>query len=138
MEFIKLNNGWNAEPNAPCPVIKINGSDLLLSFYMNCYEGYGKNDIGILNFHNCVQFRLGTLNDEGFYRYGDIYKQHGVDWGWFYRIVGSDWKKKFDDPIYIENNSVFKEYNHYLFYFRDEDFECIATNYDFYISKKRP
>ncbi|MCL2496434.1 MAG: hypothetical protein FWF04_03340, partial [Clostridiales bacterium] len=111
MYFTKLNNGWNANPNAPYPYIKINGSNLLLSFYMNyfIYEGYSHDDIGIIDFHYCIQFRFGGPNDEGFFRYGDKYKPYGIEWGEFYCIQGSDWKTSFDDPIFISNNSFSEE-----------------------------
>ena len=101
MEFIKLNYGWNADPNSPAQLIKIKGTDLLLSFYMNhyIYEAYSEDDLGVLTFHNCIQFRQGSLNDEGFFVYGgDKYKPHGIIWGEFYRIVGVDWKNSFYDP----------------------------------------
>ena len=98
-----------------------------------------EDDIGVLTFHNCIQYRQGILNDEEFFVYGsDKYKHHGIIWGEFYCIVGFDWKTSFDDPIYIENNSNVDEFNHYLFYFRENDFECIATSYDFHICTQRP
>jgi hypothetical protein len=34
-EFVKLNNGWNAEPNAPDERIGISGADLSLEFTVN-------------------------------------------------------------------------------------------------------
>jgi hypothetical protein len=131
---------WNAEPNAPYPSIKINGSNLLLSFYMNhlLFNNFSQDDIGIIEFYNCIQFRMGEPNDEGFFRFGDGYKQYGIEWGEFYRISGSEWKTHFESPVYIHANPHPEELSHYLFYFKDETFECIAIGFDFRISKERP
>ena len=139
-EFIKLNDGWNAEPNAPDPCIKINGTDLVVSFLMGYFqfEECSEDDIGVLTFHNCVQYRMGT-NDEGFYMYGkDRFKPYGIKWGEFYRIDNSDWKTNFPDPIRVSDCSGSKGLNHYLFYFRDEAFECIAESYEFRLTKALP
>lgn len=140
MEFIKLNTNWNADPNSPRPCIKIKNSSLFLSFYLNCFafEGFCNDDIGVLEFHSCVQFRMGSLNDEDFYRYGDQYKEKGIEWGEFYRIVELDGNVALDNPIYIESAYNAEKLNHYLFYFRDEDFECIAAGFKFSICKERP
>lgn len=120
MEFIKLNDGWNAAPNAPEPIVKAIGTNLLLSFYLNhfLYEGFQNDDIGILTFHNCVQYRLGSPNDEGFFIYnGDRYKKHGVEWGEFYLINDSDWEMDTepDCTMCTFEFSDFDDLQHYLF-----------------------
>jgi len=142
MEFTQLNIDWNADPNAPCPLIKISDSDLLLSFHMNVmrFNNYSSDDFGILEFHNCIQFRMGEPNEEGWFCHeGDRYKQHGIEWGEFYCIGDSDWQANFGEPVYKrESPLTFNELCHYLFYFRDETFECVAENYDFYVRKFRP
>ena len=140
MEFIRLNKGWNAAPNAPWPRITIVGQNLLLSFKMNhfLYNEYTQDDIGILEFQNCVQFRMGATNHDEFFRYGDRYKEHGVAWGHFYRVLGSGWREHFDDSVHIRNEPYPEELQHYLFYFRDQDFECIAAGHEFRVNRKRP
>ena len=137
MKFLRLNENWNAEPNTPDPFIKIIGSDIKLSFYLNAFEHeqFNEGDIGILEFHNCVQYRIGAPNDEGFYIYGQSrYKQYGVEWGHFYLVQNSDWKTNFPEAI-IVNKIVNQNLNHYLFYFRDETFESIAESYSFHVVK---
>ena len=54
-EFIKLNIGWNAEPNVPHVRIEPNGSDLVVSFDMNPFQfpQFKEDDIGRLTFKNC-------------------------------------------------------------------------------------
>jgi len=63
--FRKLNVNWNAEPNAPDPLIKVNGNDLVVEFYLNAFqfEQYEEEDKGILVFRNCWRYRMGTVND---------------------------------------------------------------------------
>ena len=34
-EFVRLNNGWDAEPNVPDPQIAINGAQLALTFLLD-------------------------------------------------------------------------------------------------------
>ena len=139
-EFIQLNDGWNADPNDPDTCVEISGTDLVVSFYMNYFrfEDFSEGDVGELTFHNCVQYRMGT-NDEGFYTYGkDRFKPYGVEWGEFYLIKGWDWKTNFPDPIYVNKSHASENLNHYIFYFREHAFECIAESYEFRLTKASP
>jgi len=139
LEFIQLNHGWNADPNSPNVKLKIVDLEVILSFRMNVfqYENFDESDIGTLVFHNCLQYRLGSPNDEGFFIYGqDRYKQYGIKWGEFYRIKNSNWQVNFPEPQRLNEVQNADNVNHYLFYFRDETFECIAENYDFFVSRK--
>jgi hypothetical protein len=138
MRFIKLNEDWNAEPNAPEPRIEITGARLRLSFYMNpyLYPQFSENDIGVLEFTRCRQYRMGAPNDEGFYNHGQSrYQQYGVEWGEFYLVDNSDWKANFPDAKIIDGDIPVNPLNHYLFYFRDETFEVVAEKYTFHVVK---
>ncbi len=128
--FEQLNIGWNAEPNAPEVNITVDGTDVNIEFYSNAFacEIPSGNEKVKITFHDCYQYRNGAPNDEGFYCYNQSrYKKYGVKWGEFYLVHNSDWKENFPDPIKVgmpQDNS-----QHYLFYFRDETFECIASSY---------
>jgi len=138
MEFVKLNENWNAEPNAPKEKIEIMDNNLILSFYLNSFQfkQFNDKDIGILNFYNCYQYRYGVPNDEGFFIYGQSrYKQYGVEWGEFYLVKNSDWKINFPNPIFIDTALDTNKLNHYLFYFKDYTFECIAKSFEFIVEK---
>ena len=65
--FTRLSDGWNAEPNAPDPKVRVEGTDLVLSFRMNHrqYPEYTEGDVGELRFARCSRHRLGATNDEG-------------------------------------------------------------------------
>lgn len=128
--FEQLNVGWNAEPNAPELSISVNEADVIIEFYLNAfvYEEFSEEDKAKITFHNCLQYRCGAPNDEGFFQYGKSrYKKHGVKWGEFYLVHNSDWEENFPNPIKVcdVNNPL----QHFLFYFRDETFECIASSY---------
>jgi hypothetical protein len=136
-KFVKHNNGWDAEPNAPMPSVELleGVPAIKLSFYLNSfiYDDVDEEDKGILEFYNCYQYRIGATNDEGFYRGQCRFYKSGIEWGHFYNIIESTWRKDFpSDKIIVENTLVDSpNLNHYLFYFRDETFECIAESYNF-------
>lgn len=141
MKFIRHNNGWDAEPNAPMPSVEVLETvpEIKLSFYLNSFihEDVEEGDKGVLEFINCYQYRLGATNDEGFYRGQCRFYKTGVEWGNFYNIINSTWKRDFpSDKIIVDSTLINNpSLNHYLFYFRDETFECIAQSYKFNVAR---
>jgi hypothetical protein len=127
-QFSQLNLGWNAEPNAPEPHVEIIGDDIILSFYVNPFrfKDFEEDEVGFLRFVNCTRFRLGSTNDEGWYMGQCRFSEIAPKWGEFYRISGdsattdgpADWR--------AVSTKVGHEQNHFLFYFRDDTFECVA------------
>lgn len=134
--FRQLNEGWNAEPNAPDPKVEWQDGDLRLSFWMNSFQFsiYNEDDIGEVIFNDCSRYRLGPLNDEGWYRKQGRFSDICHQWGEFYEVSGdlrldavpNDWNTRVSEA---------GDRNHYLFYFRDEDFECDARGWTFNIVK---
>ena len=59
--FVKLNDGWNAEPNAPAPVVARLGNDVVLEFRLNPFQfkKFSKGDRARLVFRNSWRYRLG-------------------------------------------------------------------------------
>ena len=130
IEFEHLNMDWNAEPNAPEVEVKVVGCDVIIEFYLNAflYKQFSEGDKAQITFHECLQYRIGPPNEDGFYIYGKSrFKQYGVTWGEFYLVHNSNWKKDFQNPIIVSNTDI--ERQHYLFYFSDETFECIANSF---------
>ncbi len=125
--FKQLNDGWNAEPNAPDPAVKIEGKDLLLTFTVNpfLFPEFDEEEIGVLRFVDCVRYRLGPTNDEGWFMGQCRFSKLAPSWGEFYLVEGdeellgapADWQtiSESSDP-----------HKHFLFYFRDDTFECVA------------
>lgn len=130
--FKQLNHGWNAEPNAPAPVTRLDGSDLVLQFYLNPFkfEQFEEGDVGFLRFHDCLRYRLGSTNDEGWYRGQCRYSRSAPAWGEFYELTGDD--PQLDQPTdWVTTNGHPDPARHFLFYLRDETFECIASDWSF-------
>ncbi|BCA59261.1 hypothetical protein [Sphingomonas sp. HMP6] len=129
--FLQLNGSWNADPNDPAPEVREDGSKLSLQFGLNhsAYEAT-TDEKGLLAFGGCSEWRLGSTNDEGWYRGQCRYSGIAPAWGEFYEIVGADplahaptdWKV---------TNRVDAGKRHFLFYLRDETFECFADEWAF-------
>jgi hypothetical protein len=132
LSFRRLNEGWNAEPNAPHPRVAVSGRDVLLHFLLNPFrfKSFAEEDEGALRFVDCSRFRLGATNDEGWYRGQCRYSELAPQWGEFYEIVGPD--QHLMDPEDWRTVSVASTSSrHFLFYFRDSTFECISADWTF-------
>ena len=131
LSFRQLNVGWNAEPNAPFPSVEVVGRDILLRFRLNPfrYPDFAENDAGMIRFKSCSRYRVGSTNDEGWYRGQCRYSKTAPAWGEFYELIGPD------DVADLPNNWASVGSNraerHFLFYFRDETFECFAEEWAF-------
>ncbi len=130
--FTKLNEDWNAEPNAPEPKVTVNGDDVIVEFYLNAfqYKQFEEEDKGIIKFKNSRRYRLGKVNDEGWYLGQCRFSKLAPDWGEFYKIDGDILEDKCpNDWIILDKNKIGR--SHFLFYFRDEEFECDADDWEF-------
>ena len=69
-QFRKLNDGWNAEPNAPDPTVQVDGRDVVLTFLANPFQfpRFAEDQRLRLRFTGGRKYRLGSTNDEGWYR----------------------------------------------------------------------
>ncbi|EKD32835.1 MAG: hypothetical protein ACD_76C00138G0003, partial [uncultured bacterium] len=131
IEFKQLNTNWNAEPNAPLPKVIIKDNNLILAFELNSFmfDEIKEGDRGELIFKNCSKYRLGTVNDHSFYSGNCRFSKHCPQWGEFYEISGDD--HLIDSPkdwVILKDN---KNRKHFLFYFRDEEFECEADDWEY-------
>jgi hypothetical protein len=136
-QFTQLNVGFDAEPNAPEPEIRVEGSRLTLTFFLKHWSGsdFREYDRGELTFAECWRFRLGPTDDEGWDRGLCRFSRIAPEWGMFYEIAGDlrlervalDWK-----VLDVEHA---KGSRHYLFYFRDETFECDAGSWSFRVQR---
>lgn len=137
MYFEQISKEWNADPNAPAVEISVEGNDVVVEFFLNAFlfETCNEGDKAILTFRDCLQYRYGSPNEEGFYIHNKSrYKPFGVKWGEFYIIHDSDWKNDFPNPVEVSQQPI-DELKHYLLYFKDGTFECIAQSYELKRSK---
>lgn len=129
--FKKLNEGWNAEPNAPDPRVIVEGSTVVLDFYLNAFQfpAFHEEQRARLRFTDAWRYRLGSTNDEGWFRGQCRFSKVAPAWGEFYELTGdlllnkcpADWQYKRGEPDEV--------LRHFLFYLRDETFECDAREY---------
>jgi hypothetical protein len=129
--FLHLNEGWNPEPNAPFPKVQVEGAKVKLRFGLNPWVFEATpNEQGLLTFSDCSEWRLGETNDEGWYLDQCRYSGITPEWGEFYEIVGPDPVAHAPNDWNVTNRAEAGR-RHFLFYFRDETFECFANEWAF-------
>ncbi len=128
--FIHINQDWNAEPNDPEPMVSLVDGVLFLEFYANpwAYEGYAEGEKLRLEFSGCKRYRLGRVNDEGWYRGQCRFSTLAPKWGEFYELQGDRLLEKCPSD-WIDVGPAHGP-RHFLFYFRDEEFECEADSFE--------
>jgi hypothetical protein len=126
--FVKLNLDWNAEPNAPDPRVELSGTSLALSFLLNPWAHLASvGERGCVTFTRCSRWRWDITNDHGWYGGTGRYAGIAPEWGEFYEIVGDDPER--DGPGEWQRVGPGLDARHFLFYFRDETFECFARDW---------
>lgn len=126
--FIRLNDDWNAEPNAPNLRLEHRGQDLLARVKPNPYlRRKSKNASGItLTFVNCAKYRVTPVNDEGWYRGQCRFSGLAPSWGEFYEITGNT-RDEMDATLWQEMTGTGA--CHFHFYLRDETLEVKAQDW---------
>ena len=137
IDYIQITKDWNADPVSPEIELKVDGIDLIIDIYLNHFQfdKYQEGDKVKIRFKNCAEYSLNTCNDEGYF-YGQYRTNHKeLPWGEFYEIK-SGLDTKLPNPI-EEIQSSNSDRKHFIFFFKDETFECLASDYslDFYNEK---
>ena len=125
--FHQLNQGWNAEPYAPNPVLEVQGGDLVLRFLVNAFQftEFREGESGMLRFTACERYRLGPTDDDGWYGGQCRFSRLAPEWGEFYLVAGD--AALLDAPRDWQTLAPPSgQGRHFLFYFRDNTFECVA------------
>jgi len=94
------------------------------------FADFAEDDEGLLRFMNRSRYRLGSTNDEGWYRGQCRYSRLAPEWGEFYEIAGPD-PYLMDPTDWTIASGVSNPLRHFLFYLRDGTFECIAADWTF-------
>jgi hypothetical protein len=134
LSFKHLNPDWNAEPNAPSLQIKVVGDALELRFLLNPYAYEAKDgDVATLRFEGCRRWRWDATNDHGWFAGRGRFSGQAPSWGEFYEITPVE--PRSDDLDWEIVSPDTSEARHFLFYFRDETIECVATSWSLHRSK---
>jgi hypothetical protein len=130
--FTKLNDGWDANPGAPEPNVQSGGAGLTLTFLLDPvrHPQFRDCDRGQIFFPNCWRYRLGYPNDEGWSRGHCRFRCWAPEWGDFYEVAGDLYESGATDWILIRHERS-EQSRHFLFYFKDETFECDADGWAF-------
>jgi len=107
--------------------IELRGEDLVLKFFVNPFQfhDFKEEEVGLLRFVRCERYRLGSTDDVG-RRLGRCrFSTLAPKWGEFYMVEG--------DAALLEAPGGWQlvplpsgDGRHFLFYFRDNTFECVA------------
>jgi hypothetical protein len=130
--FRKLNDGWNADPNAPYEAVTVDGRDVQLEFRLNrfLFPGVERGDVGRLTFSGCTRYRLGPENDEGWHRGQCRFSQLAPAWGEFYEVDGDLLDDRVSDWVAIGPPDSARRHR-FLFYLKDSMFEVDAEAWRF-------
>jgi hypothetical protein len=131
MTYTQITTDWNADPNDPQVKLSVDNSSVTLNFYLNCFQfdNFHEGDKAKLTFLNCHKYSFNTMNDEGYYRGQYRYKYTELPWGEFYKL-DTDWQTDFPNKhTVLDKIPDTEKQNHYIFFFRDNTFECVAENY---------
>jgi len=131
-KFTQLNHGWNAEPNAPEMAVNVEGTTLTLSFLANPWQfpEFVEGQIIRLRFTDVSRYAIGHVNDEGWYRGQCRFSKLAPRWGEFYEVSGDLRLDQLAADWHVVSETPANNLRHFLFYFRDENFECDAASWD--------
>jgi hypothetical protein len=130
--FEKLNEDWDAESGAPEPSVRTDEFGLTLTFFLNPWLNpkFRLYDRGEIFFGNCWRYRLGYPNDEGWHRGHCRFRCWAPEWGDFYEVTGDLLDNRPKDWVLLKPTRP-EPSRHFLFYFKDETFECDAESWSF-------
>jgi hypothetical protein len=119
-----------------CPEVRVDGTDVVLAFGMNYmqFTAFHEGDVGVLRFSQCARYRLGPTNDEGWYRGQCRFSKIAPNWGEFYEVIGDRRLSECPDD-WVRIGPDRSGSRHYLFYLRDETFECEAMDWELTVIK---
>jgi hypothetical protein len=85
-----------------------------------------------LTFSDCWRYRLDRTNDEGWWRGQCRFSRRAPDWGEFYEVAGDLRLERLPiDAWTVIGEQATETTRHFLFYFKDETFECDALGWRF-------
>lgn len=131
MTYTQITIDWNADPNDPQVHLSVDSTSVTMTFYLNTFqfENFKEGDKAQVTFHNCHKYSFNSMNDEGYYMGQYRYNYKELPWGEFYKL-DTNWRNDFPAlHTVLNNNADPTKQNHYIFFFKDNTFECVAENF---------
>ena len=131
-QFTQLNHGWNAEPSAPCIDVRVEGTTVILSFFANPWQfrDFVRGQIIKLRFTDVWRYTIGDVNDEGWHLDQCRFSKLAPEWGEFYEVSGELFLDQVGSTWCLVSDTPEDRVRHFLFYFRDQNFECDAVAWE--------
>jgi hypothetical protein len=136
-ETIDFPVKWDA--GAPMPHLLTNGYRTFLLFYLP--DDFSEDDrtesVALVEFHHCMSSKLGTPNEEVFHSHPLHGK--GLEPYTAQIVRNSKWIKELEsiNKVHIQyNQKLWHSLNHYILWFHDDTFECVAKSYEVEVFKK--
>ena len=131
--FRRLNTSWDAEPNAPEPRIERRGNDVVLTVVPNRFIHDVPENCAAwrLRFAGATHYRMVPVNDEGWWGGQCRFSELAPEYGAFYEIGGDTLDALEPEPWAETGNGEGDGagLRHFLWYLRDETFECKARDW---------
>jgi hypothetical protein len=136
-ETIDFPVKWDA--GAPMPHLLTNGYRTFLLFYLpNDYSEDGRTEsVALVQFHRCMSSKLGDPNEEVFH--GHPLNGKGLEPYTAQIVRNSRWIKELESINKVHsqyNQELWRSLNHYILWFHDDTFECIAKSYEVEVFQK--
>jgi|APMI01.1.fsa_nt_gi hypothetical protein len=130
LTFKHLNLDWNADPNAPCVELSVEGDTVRIEFLLNhwAYDARA-GEIGVLAFGSCSRWRWDSTNDHAWFAGEGLFSGAAPEWGEFYEVSGDARPVRAGDWETISPDAP--NSRQFLFYFRDDTLEIVAGNWAF-------
>lgn len=119
---------------SPCPSVYSNGHKTFLTYLARepqTLDDFNNGEsFGVVEFLRCHSFRFGIVNDEA--ANGHPLYEHGLKIYQAHEIINSKWIAELKDIHRVHpgfKESFWSKRKHYLLFFHDEIFECIAEDY---------
>lgn len=133
-----LSIGWNANPETPDLSIREENNNLILDFYLNSFlhPQFREAHKCSLSFLKCSKYFYSEILSEAYLKGQYRFKPHELPFGEFYEI---NTNKKMDFPsnaLQLENPPDEDLIKHYLFFFKQGIFECLAQDYKLHLLQK--
>ncbi|WP_124981482.1 hypothetical protein [Nonlabens xiamenensis] len=137
MDYFKITSDWNADPVSPDVQLEIDEDNLTIEIFVNhlLFDHFEEGDKAKITFQNCSMYSLNHCNDEGYYTGQYRTNPKELPWGEFYEIK-SGLNRNFPEPVTIVNKEL-EGKRHYIFFFKDETFECLANDFKLELLDKK-